>query len=682
VIVLSRFNFFRIALALLITSSGIAGCSSPDATPTPMTVVPTVTPTIGPPTPTPTPMPPAAEEAVASARAVASELKAYRFSLSTTQADVVHMEVTGIWAVPGFYDAVVSVPVCPPAVPGAPAPRDCLLLPAYQEVMLDGVAYSRAPTPSNGEWVRESLLFSSNRGFVKKGVSPALQLLSGVDLHQDVVVSEMTVGDVPAYQIVSRSAKGEITRIRIDRQSSQLLSVQIVANGLNEEWTFSSHDEALAVLRPIPSTTANPVDWLEHKVVRLIEDDSSFPSGQLRPFSASDEPIVTALVSAFSGGRTIPNTGIRPQGRMLTIHFTDGTFFTLAQAFSHDHGGRVADSWYIQGESSVVVRASALTAWWSHVDDYFPPLSNMTWPSSVTTGQLALFSGRGWPDEVVILSTVINERNVEFGEARTRKGVWAWEGSVPVAVQPGTMEVTVGGKTQGLFVHKPQSQVIAVDWPGGFQIRGRQAYVVYVTGASSFPVSAPLWSGKVEHREAVQELIAIVNDALTVVAPTSKVDRSSTLHIVHPDSTKTLFTFAGDCGVFTTMSVCSDNRWSVTHVDSSGEHVTPETYIDAPDLSAWWKQQNILATTIEPLKITETEGQSISISGEGWATGTSVTVLIMMDGSELISTHADLHFGEFSLEIKLLPMDPGRLDVTVIGQGVSPLVVTRSTDYK
>jgi hypothetical protein len=679
---LSRLKFTLIALALLITILGVAGCGRPDATPTPMIVLPTVTPTLRPPIPTPTPLPPSAREALASARAAVAELKAYRFSLSTKQTDVAQMEVTGIWTAPGFYDAVVSLPLCPPDVPGAPAPTSCLLLPIYREISLEGGAYSRAEAHSGGGWTPGSLLSFYDYGFVKEGVSPAQQLLSRVNLHEDVFVSEIAVGTALAYQVISRSAQGETTSIRIDRQSNQLLSVAITGNRLQEEWTFSSHDEPLAVARPVPDTAANPVDWLDRKVVRLVEDDLSFPSRQLRPFSARDEPIVTTLINAISGGRTAPITGVRPQGRELTIHFTDGTFFALAQAFSDDTGGRLADSWYIQGASSVVLRAAELSDWWFSIDDYFTPVSTVVWPDSVTTGKIVRFSGRGWPDEVVILSAVLNERKFEFGEARTAMGAWVWEGFMPVAVQPGTLQVTVRGKIPGVFVHKPESHEIAVGWPDGFAIKSGQARVVYATGASEFPVGMPLWSGKIEHRKAVQELVAIVNDAPGSVALGSKVDRSSTLHIVHPDGTEALFNFAGDCGVFTKASVCSDNRWAIAHVDQSGKHLSPETYIDSPNLSAWWHQADVQATAMEPLRVPEQTGSSLSISGEGWVTGETVSIVITMNESELLSTHADLRFGEFSVEVQHLALHSGRLVVAIIGQGLNPLSVTQSTEYQ
>jgi hypothetical protein len=627
-------------------------------------------------------MPPSGEEALASARAAVADLDAYRFSLTITQARVTQIDVTGIWVAPGFYDASVSLPVCPPAVPGAPAPTDCLLLPTYQEVALEGVAYSRAAARSDGGWTRESVLAPYDRGFAKEGISPAQQLISDVELRGDVVVSEATVVGVLAYQIVSHSAQGETTRVRIARQTNQLLSVTLVASGSTEEWAFSSHDEPLAVVRPVADAVANPVEWLERKAVRLVEDDSSKASGQLRPFLASDEPIVAALVGALSGGTTIPSTGVRPQGRVLTIHFTDGTSFALAQAFSDDAGGRIADSWYIQGDSPVVVRAAEITDWWLGIDAYFAPVPAMTWPNSVITGEPARFSGRGWPDEVVILSAVINERMVEFAEARTTNGDWTWEGLVPAAVQPGTVEITVGGKMPGVFVHKPASQEIAVHWPTGFAVGGRQARVIYGTRTSAFPVGAPLWSGKIEHRNAVQELVAIVNDAPDAVAPASEVDRSNALHIGHPDGTETLFHFAGDCGVFTPTSVCSDNRWAITHVDQGGGNIAPERYIDAPALSVWWRQLNVLATLSEPLGVPDTVGLSIPITGEGWATGERVTILIAMEGSELVSTHADLRFGEFALDIQHLAIHPGRLVVTVIGQGANAPSATRSSEYQ
>jgi hypothetical protein len=82
------------------------------------------------------------------------------------------------------------------------------------------------------------------------------------------------------------------------------------------------------------------------------------------------------------------------------------------------------------------------------------------------------------------------------------------------------------------------------------------------------------------------------------------------------------------------------------------------------------------------LRVPEQTGSSLSISGEGWVTGETVSIVITMNESELLSTHADLRFGEFSVEVQHLALHSGRLVVAIIGQGLNPLSVTQSTEYQ
>jgi hypothetical protein len=690
-------DFARIPLAFLTLALAVAACSGPDATPTPKTFLPTATPTATatptpmPPTATPTPRPPSADVALANARAAVAELDAYRFTLEVTRGNVAQMEVAGVWVAPGFYDASVLLPVCPPAVPGAPAPTDCLLLTTYQEIKSQGTAYSRSSTLTDGQWEIGSDLARYDLGFLNEGISPAQHLLSTVDVGGDIVVSETMVGAVQAYQIVARPGPGKTTWLRVKRDSNELLSVAVVDGGTTQEWTFTSHDEALAVEPPaLPAThppvaieDRNPVRWLAAKTIRLVENDPRFATTSLRPFVSSDAPIVNALIDALSTGTVLPKGDFQITGRVVTLHFTDGTRFQLMQAADKATREPIADHWFIVADSSVVVRSADITGWWGGIDDHFTPVGAVTWPGSVVVDKTARFSGQGWPDEIVILSTVINERRVEFGEARTTMGAWEWEGDLPNTIRPGVIEINVNGAQPGTFVHRPETKEIIVRWPSGFAIDGRQARVVYATdGTSSLPTGAPLWSGKPEQRDSLRKLLATINDAPNAQAPTTEINRNHALHIGHPEGSETLLHFAGACGVLTETTVCSDNRWAVSHVDQVGTQISPVRYIDSSDLSGWWRQRARTMPHVESLSIPDEVRSHIQISGDGWPIGESVTIQITSRGEVLVNDRVDLNFGSFSIHIAHLAPLPGALEVTVMRQRGNGPSVTRSTQYR
>lgn len=706
-IAVRRFAFMasgRIPIALLAITIAIAACSGPDATPTIRTILPTATPTATvtptpiPPTPTPTPLPPSAGVALANARTAAAELDAYRFSLSVMQGNVAQMEVTAAWVAPGFYEASVSLPVCPPAVPGAPAPTDCLLLSAYQEIKSQEVTYMRSPNRTDGQWEIGGDLSRYGLGFLNEGVSPAQHLLSTIDLAGDTVVSETMVGGVQAYQIVARPGPGKTTWIRIKRDSNELLSVALVDGGATWEWAFTSHDEPLAVDSPaLPAThppvaieDGNPLRWLATKTIRLVENDPRFATTSLRPFLSSDAPTVTALIDALSTGTVLSKDDFLITGRVLTIHFTDGSRVQLMRAADKATREPIADHWFLVGGSSVAVRSAEITEWWGGLDDHFTRVDAVTWPSSVAVDETARFSGQGWPDEMVVLSTVINERRVEFGEARTTMGAWEWEGDIPVTIQPGVIEISVDGAQPGTFVHRPETKEISVRWPAGLSIDGRQARVIYATdGISALPTGAPLWSGKPEQRDAVRDLLATITDApdaRDALAPTAEIDRTNALHIGHPDGTETILHLAGACGVVTATTVCSDNRWAISQVSPDGTQISPTRYIDSSDLSGWWRQRARSMPHVEPLVIPNEVRSYIQISGEGWPVGESVTIqVISFVGSQetgQVSVQANLEFGRYLVDIQHTATGPGTLEVTVTGQGANAPSVTRSTQYR
>ncbi len=697
VFTLTHIDSARIPITLLALVLAVAACSGPDATPTPRTLLPTATPTATatptpmPPTPTPTPRPPSADKALADAGAAVAELDAYRFTLEVAQGNVAQVEVTGVWVAPGFYEASVALPVCPPSVPGAPAPTDCLLLPAYQEIKSQEATYMRSPTLADGQWEIGSNLARYNLGFLNEGVSPAQHLLSTIDVSGDIVVSETMVGGVQAYQIVARPGPGKTTWIRMNRASSELLSVAVVDGGATQEWTFTSHDEALAVEPPaLPATQppgviedGNPLRWLAAKTIRLVENDPRFATTSLRPFSSSDALIVNSLTDALSTGMVLSKDNFQITGRVLTIHFTDGSRVQVMQAADKATREPVADHWFLVGGSSVAVRSAEITKWWGGLDDHFTAVEAVTWPNGVSVDETARFSGEGWPDEMVVLSTVINERRVEFGEARTTMGAWEWEGTIPAVIQPGVMEISVSGAQPGIFVHRSETKEISVGWPAGLSVDGRQARVIYATdGTSSLPTGAPLWSGKPEQRDAVRDLLAIINDAPNAQAPAAAIDLTNALHIGHPDGTETLLHLAGACGVVTATTVCSDNRWAVSHVDQSGTQISPARYIDSQSISHWWRQRARTMPHVEPLVVPDTVRSHIQIMGEGWPIGESVTIQVTSQGEVLVNDRVDLNFGSFFIHIPHLAPLSGALQVTVIGQGANAPSVTRSTEYR
>ena len=389
------------------------------------------------------------------------------------------------------------------------------------------------------------------------------------------------------------------------------------------------------------------------------------------------------LTDALSTGMVLSKDDFQITGRVLTIHFTDGSRVQVMQAADKATREPVADHWFLVGGSSVAVRSAEITKWWGGLDDHFTAVEAVTWPSGVAVDETARFSGQGWPDEMVVLSTVINECRVEFGEARTTMGAWEWAGAIPAVVQPGVMEISVSGAQPGIFVHRSETKEISVGRPAGLSLDGRQARVLYATdGTSSLPTGAPLWSGKPEQRDAVRDLLAIINDAPNAQAPAAAIDLTNALHIGHPDGTETLLHLAGACGVVTATTVCSDNRWAVSHVDQSGTQISPARYIDSLSMSHWWRQRSRTMPHVEPLVVPDTVRSHIQIMGEGWPIGESVTIQVTSQGEVLVNDRVDLNFGSFFIHIPHLAPLAGALQVTVIGQGANAPSVTRSTEYR
>ena len=680
------FKQARIALVLLAALLMLAACSNSPATPSPTPTIgpPTATPTLSPPTPTPTPQPPSVSEALANASAALAELDAHRFSLSVTQANAPQMDASGIWIAPGSYDVSISLPVCPPSVPGAPSPSDCLFLPVYRELKSEGIVYGRPPIDSDGEWASGSELSRFDLGFLNEELSPAQHLLNTIDFTGEVFVSEGNVDGTPSYQIIVTRGSDQATWVHIKRDSSALLTVVLTSGESKQAWGFTSHDEALAIPQPVANDTIDPLEWLERKTIRLVEDDPSFATVSLRPFSGTDAPTVSVLAKALSTGTAIHHDDFQTTGRVLTVHFTDGSRFTVSQAARKATDTRVADHWFLGAPSPIVVRSAKLTSWWSAIDDHFATVVVVVWPDSLALDEPARFSGQGWPDEIVVLSTDVDGHKVEFGEARTAQGGWEWEGPVPEGVQPGLREFRASVKHPATFERRPETKRIAVRVPAAFAVDGRQVHVVYATdGPSPLPAGAPLWVGRPEHHDSILRLLSTINDAAKVDAPSTDVDHTSSLHIGHADGTETLLHFAGDCGVVTPTTVCSDNRWTLSHVNQNGTQTSPTTAIDSSHLSAWWRQLTIIMPPVEPLVIPEAIGTSdvITISGQGWPTGDGLTIQITGQATELVTAYVSLYFGGYSTSIDHLTSRPGPLEITVKGTGANAPSVTRSTRY-
>ncbi len=687
-------------VALLSTSFALATCSERNATPTPVSIFSTATPTTTLSVPTPTPHPPTESEALAAARMAVSSTDSYHFSLQVKDRGIPQMGATGTWIAPNSYDVTLSLPVCPPPVPstpGMPSSPDstalvaCDLFPTYQAVNLEGALYSRLPggiVGARGDWVPLNDLNPYGLSFLNENSSPVKYLLDTVELYPGSTMSEKLLNGALAYEIVARATSGTSTSVRIEQNSYDLLSLAIASGDSTQEWTFTRHNEPLAVKRPVANDARDPIEWLAYKTVRLIENSPLFDTASLRPFSkSSDAMIVESFISALSAGTTVPQSDFQKSGRVLTVHFTDGTRFSLSQARAISTGQPVADHWYVRAESTVVVRSPELTDWWSNVPAYFAPVETVTWPDIVAVDSSSKFSGRGWPSEIVTLSIIIDGNKVEFGKAQTTTGVWEWEGYLPSNLQPGLVEVTITGNQQAIFVHTSASKKIVARWPSGFSIHNRHAEVIY-TSVDSLALTNgdPLWAENPEDHDSIRELLVTINNAPRTQAPLTEVDQIGALHIGHPDGTETLLRFAGDCGVLTKTTGCSDNRWVVSHITESATQISPaQYYIDAPSLSSWWRQRAATKSLVELLVVPALTTPSIYVSGEGWPAGEGITIQVVHttahNKNRIVTIEEILEFGSYFVRINLPQLLPGQLEVIVTGQGLNSSSATRAIDY-
>jgi hypothetical protein len=667
-------------LALLVFMLIPRETDTPTPTPTPTATPPAPTPTPAPPTPTPTPLPPSPSEALSNLRATTADLDAYAFTRTVLEANVERMTASGTWIAPGAYDVSVSLPACPPAIPGGPAPdpADCLVLHAFREVKNGTVGHALSPDPSSGEWEPGSDLARYDLAYLDDGVSPAELLLGSIELNPQATVYELDGGGAPIYRLVIPDETGAITGLNIGRESHLLHSIILTTDDSHSVvWSFTRHDEPLAIPPPFGSNSTNPIEWLTRKTIRLVENDPRFGTTALRPFLANDAPTVAALADALLAGTPLPKDDFQITGRVLTIHFTDGTRFSLSQAASTTSSTPIEGHWFIHGPSPVVVQTDDLTDWWTAINDFFDPIDVIAWPSAVTLDQPARFSGQGWPDQTVVLSTDINGRKVEFGQASTTQGSWDWEGPLPEGIQPGLRTFRVSTPNPASFVRGPESASLVVHAPAAFAIDGREVRVAYATsGTSPIPNGAPLWAGKSEHHNQLLELLSAIDGAPAAAAPTHDIDRTNALHIVHSDDTETILYFAGDCGVVTETSVCSDNRWSMTHASSTST-------IESAELSAWWQNRAVAMPVVELAEVPEPRGFSsnLNVRGKGWPVGSTVSIGITKEGVAVVTALADLYFGSFDVAVEHPDLFTGQLEITVTGTGPTPITITRSSPH-
>jgi hypothetical protein len=666
---------------------------TPTATARPTaTVGPTAT--VLPPTPTPTPRPPTPAEALSAVRAASADLDAYGFTFTRHEANIPQISATGTWLATGnhlaapAYDVSVSLPVCPPAVPGAPgdvpdapAPEesDCLLLHAFREIKNGSVSHSISPDRTVGEWALGSNLIPYGLAFLNHGISPIDRLLTTIELTPQAQVFEVAIDGIPVYQLIVPLENGETLWIHIGRDSSLLHLIIITGEpGTTRGWKFTRHDEPLAVAQPLVSDISDPIDWFSRKTIRLVEDDPRIASEPLRPFLAPDEPIVAALVDALTGSTPSPRVGTSLTGRFLTIHFTDGSRFAIGKTIHDATAQIVLDHFTLHSATPIVVRSEALAGWWGQLDSHFKTINPVTWPGRAVLDEPLRLSGQGWPDQTVVLSTTIDGKAIEFAEAQTTQGAWEWEGDLPEGIQPGAREFTASNANPGDFAHDAKIFTIAIEPPPAFAIDDRPIRVVYTTSTpSALPDGGPLWVGIPEHHDAILDLVSAIKGAATLPTLDREVDRTNALHINHLDGTATLIHFAGDCGSFTETTVCTDNRWIISHVDEAGARIGAVTTIDSPDLSLWWQQRESFMPPYEPVRVPDSVGQSdrITVRGQGWPTGGQVTVSISSvlnstgDRTELFTGQANLYYGGFSIQVEHRAPLQGILEITVTGAG-------------
>ena len=670
--------------------------STTEPTPTPLPPTATIGPdtnhTLSRPTLTltPTPQPPSASEVIRDVRGSLEDLNTYHFALTITEGEAFLLEATGDWIFPADYDISISLPLCPPQAPGGLVPDSahCLPIHAYRETKSGSVTATRTPFLADGEWGTESHLDRYNLAFLSDGRSPIHQLLRSIGFDDDAIVRETTYDGIPAYQVASSPGAGHAPRsvvMTIARDTSALLAIDLGLVDSTQQWIFTRHDEPIIIVLSFANDTEDPLEWLEHKTIRLVENDSSFATSALRPFLNSDAKIVADLAEILSDGSMHSAGDYQSNGRILTIHFTDGTSFALSQAAAINTIEPITDHWYLHALEPIVVRSSDFTAWWNAIDDHFAPVNLITWPTTIAAGERLLFAGEGWPDQQVVLDIFIDDRFVTFGEVQTTQGAWQWAGLIPDGIELGLRDFRISTPVPTDFTRAAVIETISIQPPSAFAIDERRATAIYATADPSFlPTGAPLWVGLPEHRDAILKLITAINGAREVPTPSTESDRTSTLHIGHPDGTETLLHFAGACDEITETTSCSDNRWMLTHADAQGDQIAPPTTVDSVGISAWWGQRANTMPGVAPLIILTPldAAGSFTFSGHGWPTGDSVNIMVSSAGEQLATATAPLTFGNFSVKISRPPFTPKEILVTATGSGLNGSTVTLFATYE
>jgi hypothetical protein len=200
-----------------------------------------------------------ASDILARTGRTSTDAGSFRFAFTVTRPTQPEVLGTGAWVAPDRYRVTARVRMCPPSLPGMPAPTKCFALPVYEAIGIGDDIYSH---PGDGRWELDAEDDQFGLDLLKDDASPADMIVTmlwrGITTPGWMVDPyEWVVNGVSTLRLTSPTSDDDSEphyEVFVEPRTYRLVKATITTVG-NEAavwtWTFSGYGAGIAIDPPV-----------------------------------------------------------------------------------------------------------------------------------------------------------------------------------------------------------------------------------------------------------------------------------------------------------------------------------------------------------------------------------------------------------------------------------------------